>query len=152
MKKILFIFAIILLLSFQSVLACEEYTRPDFCIDAGYDYTIATYINTWRHGYVVAPGTSVAEPFELDVSGNYRSVSWVSNENVDGVIEVSSRLHSYVHDGGMEGSFSRSRRRSAIGAVVFCGTYEDHEAPEFSVIASLAVLGLAGLYIFKKRA
>jgi hypothetical protein len=142
MKTIITI-ALMLLVSMSFAAACVE---KDICVANGYDYTIGKF---YFDGKSYKPYGEVMSPFEIEVSGNWKNAAWTADPSVAAVYETSGgRL--FAHEGGTEGKFHKSTR-FGINVITFCGNEEENEVPEFGTFAALGVLGLAGLFIYKKR-
>jgi hypothetical protein len=116
------------------------------CQENGFDFGIVKF--EWIEGSFVPEDPEVL-PWSINVTGNAQTADWVADPAVAGVISKEA-TNSYVHAGGTSGTISKTGQFD-ISHLTFCANEPDNEIPEFSVIGALAVLGLAGLYITRKR-
>jgi hypothetical protein len=116
------------------------------CRNHGFDFGIVKF--EWNEESY-EPEDPAISPWVVNVWGNAETAYWTATPAVAGVISKEA-LNSYVHSGGVEGEISKSGQFD-ISHLTFCGNEPEDEIPEFSVIGALAVIGLAGLFIARKR-
>jgi len=144
MNKNLLIVPMIVLVLAASAFANGVENPDKECGDHGFDFGIAKYEcdgGNWalsddgeRAGYTTsATGDSCT------------SVDWTSNPAADNVLEKAEQDY-FTHPGGTSGTDTKSGQHD-ISHITLCGYDEGGEIPEFSVLAAVAVLGIAGIII-----
>jgi len=80
--------------------------------------------------------------------GGCTGANWTADPAVAAVL-TKDGVQYYQWDGGTEGSVYNAGQQS-ISHMTFCGRPSEN-VPEFTSLGALAALGLAGLFVYKKR-
>ena len=115
------------------------------CQKHGFDFGIVKF--EWKEGSYVKEDSEVS-PWSVNVTGDDSSADWVANPAVAGVLHKESNDY-YTWSGGTSGAVNEQEH--GISHITFCGDDKGNEVPEFSTIAALGVLGLAGAFVLIKR-
>lgn len=143
MKK-LAILALVLILAISSVAAKPDEKNVK-CEDLGYE--MLTKFDFPADG--TKDGVTLSWS---DCSANECfTATWTSDTQVGLVLEKAGPA-TYQHIGGMSGVVYNSSKH-ALSHVELCKdeTVTAQSVPEFGVLASIGILGAAGLYIYRRR-
>lgn len=114
------------------------------CTQAGFDFGIAKW--EYQNNAYVLVDTEHAG-YTTSVTGTATQANWTSTPGADGVLSKEGNEH-FLLAGGTSGTIYKGDH--GISHVTLCGNNAT-DVPEFGVFAALGVLGLAGLFIFKRR-
>ena len=141
------IFSVILMTLLLTSIAAAGVGNPDVeCQAHGFDYGIAKY--GFDGSYTLDEGIFHGYSIAISKESNAEQVIWKASPAVAGVLLKTSSDHYVVAAGGTTGTAVMDIEKD-ISHVTFCG--DDEEVPEFGVFAALGVLGLAGLFVYRKR-
>ncbi len=113
------------------------------CQEHGFDFGVAK----WEYEDGEFKKESERSGYTTGVTGDDSTADWRSDPAVAGVLSKEALCYQYL-PGGTSGTVTKIEY--GISHITLCGEREG-EVPEFGTVGVLAVLGLAGIFIYKRK-